>query len=86
MAETSAPKPLAEWRKVRDITQFDLAVRAGVSLSTITGVEYRRVEVGILAARRIAAVLGVGVDDIIWPSEDEVEAARERRRSKKEAA
>lgn len=82
-------RTIADWRKVRDqMTQQQLAMRTGLSMSAIANIEARRQDVTMLTAERIAAALGVTVGDILWPSAEEIEAARAKRRSRggKEAA
>lgn len=61
-------KTLAEWREARvGMTQFKLAVKSGVSLSVVTGVEKRNSSPRVDTAIKLAEALGVGVDDIAWP-------------------
>lgn len=81
-------RTIAEWRKLRQLTQQQLAVQTGMSMSAIANIEARRQDVTLLTAERIAAALGVTIMEIAWPSAEEIEAARAKRRSRgsKEAA
>lgn len=71
-------KTLAEWRAQRRITQVELAVAAGVSVSTIVNVETSRQDVTISTARKIAHALGISLDDIAWPDEGSLQKKRSR--------
>ena len=63
------PETLAAVRDRRKISQFKLAVAAGVSQSTIVNIEHYRQIPSVQVARRIADALGVSVYDIEWPDE-----------------
>lgn len=67
---------VAEWRRVRELTQMKLAIEAGLTISTIQSVESGRRGVTVGVAQRIARALGVTLDDIEWPSEEEIRARR----------
>lgn len=75
-------KRISDWRKERDLTQMQLAVKADVTIGTIQSIEAGRRGVNISTAQRIAEALGVTLVDIEWPSDEEVRA----KRPKKEAA
>jgi DNA-binding XRE family transcriptional regulator len=49
------------------MTQMDLAVRLGVSLSTVTNLESGRHQPRMELARKIADMFGVTIDSIEWP-------------------
>ncbi len=72
----SAAKTLAEWRSVRGITQVELAVKAGVSVSTVVNTEARRQDVTISTARKLAEALGVSLDAIAWPDDESLRTRR----------
>lgn len=77
-----ARKTLKEWRKARDnMTQFQLAAKADVSLSTITNIEQNRQEPSVTIAQRIAGALGLTVEQVAWPTADNL---RPRNRNPKD--
>lgn len=78
----SEKKRIAEWRQERHLTQMQLAVKAEVTIGTIQSIEAGRRGVNINTAQRLAEALGVTLNDIEWPSDDEVRM----KRPKKEAA
>jgi transcriptional regulator with XRE-family HTH domain len=59
---TVLPAGLREWRKVRGLTQVELAKRAGCSDTLVALIETGRRQPGIDNARAIADVLGVPLD------------------------
>jgi transcriptional regulator with XRE-family HTH domain len=84
MASNEGTKTLAQWREARGLTQFQLAARSGASLSTVTGVEASRSEPRVSTAIKLAAVLGVHVEEIAWPALGELRASPSKRdRAKK---
>lgn len=74
-------KSLREWREARGMRQIDLAVAAGVALSTVANIEAGRQEPRVGLAQRIAITLGVSVDQIEWPSEAELQQRRPKGRA-----
>ncbi len=56
--------PLRVWREHRGLSQEALAERAGVGASCISQIEAGRREGSVRVLRRIAATLGVSVDDL----------------------
>ena len=72
---------LREWRTYKVLTQQDLADLAGVSLTTIQGIEQGRHLPMVRTARRLAGALQVEPLEI-----DEVAEAMERVREGKEEA
>ena len=60
-------KTIAEWRKEKGFTQMSLAVAINSTVGTIASVEQGRQEPNLGTARKIAAALGVGLDQIAWP-------------------
>lgn len=69
-------KTVAEWRSERKLTQMKLAIEADLTISTVQSVESGRRGVTVGVAQRIAKALGVSLDDIEWPSEEEIRARR----------
>ena len=69
-------KTLAEWRNERGMTQVELAVKAGVSVSTVVNTEARRQDVTISTARKLADALGVSLDAIAWPDDESLRTRR----------
>ena len=69
-------KTVAEWRSVRGMTQVELAVKAGVSVSTVVNTEARRQDVTISTARKLADALGVSLDAIAWPDDESLRTRR----------
>ena len=81
MSDTSNPtQTIRQVREDQDLSQFELAYRAQVSLSTIAGIEQGRQEPRVQVALRIAKVLGVQVEEIAWPGPKA--SARRRRKGK----
>lgn len=60
----SALHPLARWRLVRGMTQEQLAERSGVGRMTIARIEGSGGDPRVATARRLAATLGVAIEDI----------------------
>ncbi len=70
---------LKQLREAAGLTQFELAVKAGLNLSAITQIESgRRRSPRIDTCRAIAVALGVTVDDI-WPTTPDESGAAEVR-------
>ena len=59
-------------RKLAGLTQLDLAIRCGVSESTVANWEKFRSEPTISQAKMIGAACGVSYDDIIFLPTDTV--------------
>lgn len=76
MKETKQQRSLADWRRERELTQMQLAVKTGLTLGTIQSIESARRGVTLHTAKRIADALGVAITDIAWPTEEEVRAKR----------
>ena len=55
---------LQRWRFARDMTQQELATRAGVTRHTIMNIEHGRTHPSLLLAYRLADILGVPVTDL----------------------
>jgi putative transcriptional regulator len=66
--------PLARWRLVRDLTQAQLAERAGVGRVTIARIEGGGGDPRVATARRLAAALDAAFEDI-WTDDGEPSAA-----------
>lgn len=59
-------RTITELRKERQMTQMELAVKLGVSLSGIQSAEYGWTEPKVRLALKIAETLGVSVEEIEW--------------------
>jgi DNA-binding XRE family transcriptional regulator len=82
MSDTSNPtKTIKQVREDQGLSQFEVAYRAQVSLSTIAGIEQGRQEPRVQVALRIARVLGVLVEEIAWPGPKELARRRRKRRA-----
>jgi len=69
-------KTVRELREAHGLTQFDLAVKSGVSLSSVVNIEAGRQEPRVSLAEKIAGALGISVADIAWPSAEELTRKR----------
>jgi len=58
--------PLKRLRKEKGLSPTELAARAGISAAQLHALEAERHSPTLVTAQRLAAVLGVGVDDL-WP-------------------
>jgi putative transcriptional regulator len=58
-------------RAIRNLTQADLAERAGITRASVNAIEGGRMIPSILLALKLACALNVSVDDIFSLSEDE---------------
>ncbi|MGZ6376266.1 MAG: helix-turn-helix transcriptional regulator [Ktedonobacterales bacterium] len=69
MAESNdlPKKTLKEWRKERGMTQLELATKIGVTPPTIWNIENGRNRPTFDNVMAIAEILGVQIDQIIWP-------------------
>lgn len=69
--QQASKRTIRELRDALNMTQFDLAVKSGVSLSTVINAENGTREPRVNNAIKIAKTLGVFVEQIIWgKSED----------------
>jgi transcriptional regulator with XRE-family HTH domain len=59
---------LRELREKAGLTQAQLAQRAGLHLSAVTRFEHGRREPSLASAAKLAAALGVTVDELIRPA------------------
>lgn len=60
-------RPLREWLELSGMTQQQLAVAAGLHISSIGGVLSGRQSPNLKTMRAIAKGLGVAYERIIWP-------------------
>ena len=66
-------------RAIRDLTQADLAERAGITRASVNAIEAGRMVPSIYLALKIAHALGVTVDDLFTlPGEERSERERDR--------
>ena len=80
------PRPMRQIRREKDIPQRYLAQALGVAVQTVSEWERGRRSPSIATARRIAAILGVALDDILFPAELKASAGRRRRNGPKDGA
>ena len=59
-------KTLREWRELRNMTQFELSVKSGVSVSSISTAELGKHTLSIKNAVKVANALDVRLDDVEW--------------------
>lgn len=60
-------KTVKELREERGLTQLQLAVKIGTSISTIHSIESGRREPRFGTAKRLAEFFGLELGDIAWP-------------------
>jgi DNA-binding XRE family transcriptional regulator len=61
----AASSPIGPLRKWRKLTQEELAAKAGISQGYLSELETGRKAGDLATLRRVAAALGVGLDDVI---------------------
>jgi putative transcriptional regulator len=71
MSEPTVRNTLRVQRAMRDLTQADLAERAGMTRASVNAIEGGRMIPSILLALRLARALGVSVDDLFSLSGEE---------------
>jgi putative transcriptional regulator len=64
MDEVSVENTLRVQRAMRKLTQADLAERAGITRASVNAIEGGRMTPSILLALKLAAALGVPVDEL----------------------
>jgi putative transcriptional regulator len=64
MSEGALHNTIKVYRAMRDLTQADLADRAGTTRKSITAIETGRMVPSVVLAMKIARALGVTVDTI----------------------
>lgn len=65
---SATKRTLVEWRLIRRMTQLELASASGVSVSTISGIEYRGQSPMAETRDDIAHALGITAAQIEWPT------------------
>jgi transcriptional regulator with XRE-family HTH domain len=77
---------LKELRKAAGLTQQDLAMKSGLSITTVVHIEAGRIpDPRISTLRALAKVLGVGLDELAGPEEEpDAEPPAPKRRKKGE--
>lgn len=76
MSDQGPRKTVRQLREEQGLTQFELAAKAGVSLSSVVNIEASRQEPRVSLADKIARALGLSVADIAWPTADELTRKR----------
>lgn len=71
MGELVVKNTLRVQRAIRDLTQADLAERAGITRASVNAIEGGRMIPSIFLALKLARALNVSVDDIFSLSEEE---------------
>jgi putative transcriptional regulator len=64
MDEVSVQNTLRVHRAMRELTQADLAERAGITRASVNAIEGGRMTPSILLALKLANALGVSVDEL----------------------
>jgi putative transcriptional regulator len=64
MSEATVRNTLRVQRALRDLTQADLAERAGITRASVNAIEGGRMIPSVLLALKLARALGVSVDDV----------------------
>jgi transcriptional regulator with XRE-family HTH domain len=72
-------RSLTAWRQVRNLTQADLATRAGINLYTISNLERAKAVPTLASAARLAQALDVLIEQVRWPSEETVARVASKR-------
>ena len=70
MSEQVVRNTLRVQRAVRDLTQADLAVRAGITRASVNAIEGGRMVPSIYLALKLARALNVSVDELFALSAD----------------
>jgi len=69
--DAKVPVDLSELLRAKGLTQFQLAVQAGVTITTIQNILYRRTpNPGLVTCQKIADILGCTLDDMIPPEKE----------------
>lgn len=77
MSEPIVRNTIRVQRAMRDLTQADLAERAGITRASVNAIEGGRMIPSILLALKLARALGVSVNDLFTLSdEDRLESER----------
>jgi putative transcriptional regulator len=69
MGETIMQNTLRVHRAIRDLTQAELAERAGITRASVNAIEGGRMVPSILLALKLARALDVSVDELFTLSE-----------------
>jgi putative transcriptional regulator len=64
MGETTMQNTLRVHRAIRDLTQAELAARAGITRASVNAIEGGRMVPSILLALKLARALDVSVDEL----------------------
>jgi putative transcriptional regulator len=71
MSESTVRNTLRVQRAMRDLTQADLAERAGITRASVNAIEGGRMIPSVLLALKLARALDVSVDDLFSLSGEE---------------
>jgi putative transcriptional regulator len=66
MTAEAQRRTMKQWRELRGLSQMDMAKICDVSLSGIQAAEYGWHEPKVGLALKIAAALGIAVEQIVW--------------------
>ncbi len=73
---------LRQWRKVRGLSQWDLADKSGVGYASIARIETGRQDPTVSMLTRLAEALSVSVPELFTPPTTAKRPARKRARGK----
>jgi putative transcriptional regulator len=71
MSESTVRNTLRVQRAMRDLTQADLAERAGITRASVNAIEGGRMIPSVLLALKLARALDISVDDLFSLSGEE---------------
>ena len=56
--------PMKAWREAHNLTQSELAERAGIRPAAVSNIETGKLDARLSTWRKLAAAMGLGIDDI----------------------
>lgn len=65
-------KTLRAWRQARGVTQEQLALESGVSITTVQKIEMNRCQPRVATAKLLCDQLGIKLADVLWPKIEEI--------------
>lgn len=61
---------IKQWREKLNMTQFELAVKSGVSIKSISNAETGKQLLNMSNSLKIVKALGITLDNVIWIMDD----------------